>query len=99
MITAMRNTGLLQRVVVVFISVIVLIYSFEGIWGTRDVRLYLYMAPIGAILMITGVVLKRLYQNLDTCLIVLFLALSWISTIFSLGLSADFFTSRFFAPL
>ncbi len=96
MITAMRNTGLLQRVVVVFISVIVLIYSFEGIWGTRDVRLYLYMAPIGAILMITGVVLKRLYQNLDTCLIVLFLALSWISTIFSLGLSADFFTSRFF---
>ena len=96
MITAIRKGELLQRVVVVLIGVIVLIYSFEGIWGTRDMRPYLYMAPIGAVLMITGVVCGRLYQNPDTCLIALFLALSWISTIFSLGLSADFLTSRFF---
>ena len=96
MITAIRKGEFLQRVVVALIGVIVLIYSFEGIWGTRDLRPYLYMAPIGALLMIMGVVCGRLYQNPDTCLIALFFVLSWISTIFSLGLSADFFTSRFF---
>ena len=96
MITAIRKGELLQRVVVALIGVIVLIYSFEGIWGTRDLRPYLFMAPIGALLMIVGIVYGRLYQYFDTCLIALFFVLSWISTIFSLGLSADFFTSRFF---
>ena len=96
MITVIGNKKLLQRAVVVLIGIIVLIYSFEGIWGTRTLKPYAYMAPIGIFLMIMGMVFGHLYRYHDTLLIALFFALSWISTMCGLGLSADFFTSRFF---
>ena len=96
MITALKDRKLLQRVVIVLIGIIVLIYSFEGIWGTRTIKPYTYLAPIGLLLMIMGICYGHLFRYHDTCLIALFLAFSWISTIFGLGLSGDFFTSRFF---
>ncbi|MCR5770675.1 MAG: O-antigen ligase family protein [Butyrivibrio sp.] len=90
------NGGILQRLVLALVSMIVFIYSFEGIWGEKTSVPYKLTAAAGIICILFCVFYKGMYRNIDTCVITVFIAISYISTIFNLGLSANFLTNRLF---
>ncbi len=92
----MLRKGLLQRILIVLVSIIIFVFSFEGIWGNITDVPYKITASICFAVILGLVVSKHLYRNADTCLITAFLSFSYISTIINMGVSFSFFTSRFF---
>lgn len=85
-----------QHFLLVLISLITIVFSFEGIWGNITDDPYKLFAFVCFVAIFLCVFSKGLYRNLDTCLITAFLSFSYISAIINMGVSLTFFTSRFF---
>ena len=91
----MSGERLLQKGLIFLTSVIVFIYAFEGIWGTVNPVPYILTGALAVVIAGYALVFGRLYRNIDTLLWAVFLSLAWISTIVNLGVSIDFFLSKF----
>lgn len=85
-----------QWAITLIISALMSFFVFEGLVEMYGNKIHGIGGLICAMCMIFCILYKRLYNRMDTVLLVSFFLISWISTVMGFGVSVSFFLSRFF---